>query len=705
MVNKTLPTLTETAIAADDSLFLTRRNGETSDEKITGANFKSYVLTTPTITGATIDNSVIGGSTPAAGTFTTLSLTNDLALADGGTGASLADPNDDRIMFWDDSAGAVTWLDISTGLAISTTNLSIDISNMTAMGAFPDATTDYIPIYDASAGTNLKITPSNFFKNIFGLTADATPDGAADYVVTYDASGAAAKKVLLDDLPSAGGGGATDIDGLSDAAKNTTDNNLFIAHEGGSVGANDTYNTGIGIGALDALNNTGGDYNTAIGYQALSANTGGGYNTANGVNALLANTTGSWNTANGHAALYSNTTGASNTAIGHAALYSNTTGSPNTAIGVNALRLNTTASYNTAIGYAALYSNTTGEVNTANGHDALRSNTTGAANTANGFAALSSNTTGFRNTANGYAALYSNTTGTHNTANGHAAGQFIANGSTANATGNNSVFLGANTKANADGETNQIVIGYDATGAGSNSVVLGNNSITKTVLKGGLDLASYGTGTNTGTAAYNLGVDSSGNVIEVAAGGGGGGSTALITSGVSANYFTGLAYGRINTASGVAQTANTLYARVLVLPCDYTFDRIGVYVHTISATHNMRLGIYEMNSSGQPGALVLDAGTVSVATTGLKEVTISQALTADKGYYLAWVTDGTPSLASQLGDGGGEYSFFGSSDVTASAPESYTIAHTYGALPDPYGTPTGTTNAGTNPAGIFLRIA
>jgi hypothetical protein len=34
----------------------------------------------------------------------------DVALADGGTGASLADPNNDRIMFWDDSAGAVTWL-------------------------------------------------------------------------------------------------------------------------------------------------------------------------------------------------------------------------------------------------------------------------------------------------------------------------------------------------------------------------------------------------------------------------------------------------------------------------------------------------------------------------------------------------------------------------------------------------------------------
>jgi len=394
MVNKTLPTLTETAIAADDSLFLTRRNGETSDEKITGANFKSYVLTTPTITGATIDNSVIGGSTPAAGTFTTLSLTNDLALADGGTGASLADPNDDRIMFWDDSAGAVTWLDISTGLAISTTNLSIDISNMTAMGAFPDATTDYIPIYDASAGTNLKITPSNFFKNIFGLTADATPDGAADYVVTYDASGAAAKKVLLDDLPSAGGGG--------------------------------------------------------------------------------------------------------------------------------------------------------------------------------------------------------------------------------------------------------------------------------------------------------------------------GGSTALITGYKSGYYYAGMSYSRINTTVGTAVTADTLYARVLVLPATGTFDRISMYVHSAAAGKSVRVGIYEMGSNGFPGDLVLDAGTFTTDATGLKEITISQALTADKAYYLAFVSDGTPQLSPNITSAQADHFNYMGVDAdpqTNYAAHAVTISHTYGALPDPFGTPTGQTGYGTAPHGIVLRSA
>jgi hypothetical protein len=47
----------------------------------------------------------------------------DLALADGGTGASLSDPNADRILFWDDSAGGVTWLTAGTGLTITGTTI------------------------------------------------------------------------------------------------------------------------------------------------------------------------------------------------------------------------------------------------------------------------------------------------------------------------------------------------------------------------------------------------------------------------------------------------------------------------------------------------------------------------------------------------------------------------------------------------------
>lgn len=181
------------------------------------------------------------------------------------------------------------------------------------------------------------------------------------------------------------------------------------------------------------------------------------------------------------------------------------------------------------------------------------------------------------------------------------------------------------------------------------------------------------------------------------------GQTNLMTGYKTANYVAGLGFARANTVSGVAQVADTLYARPLLLPVGGTFDRISTYVHTADSGKSLRMGIYEMGSDGLPGDLVLDAGTVSVGTTGLKEITISQLLNADKAYFLAWVGDGAPSLANQLANSTSYFNFFGSNDMTANAATSYTIAHTYGALPDPFGTPTGTTGLGTNPPAVLLR--
>jgi hypothetical protein len=50
--------------------------------------------------------------------------TGTLALSLGGTGAALTDPNADRIAFWDDSAGTVTWLTVGSGLTISGTTIA-----------------------------------------------------------------------------------------------------------------------------------------------------------------------------------------------------------------------------------------------------------------------------------------------------------------------------------------------------------------------------------------------------------------------------------------------------------------------------------------------------------------------------------------------------------------------------------------------------
>lgn len=76
---------------------------------------------------------VNGGAlgTPSSGTLTNCSglplstgVSGQLPLANGGTGANLTDPNADRILFWDDSAGAVTWLTAGSGLTITDTTIS-----------------------------------------------------------------------------------------------------------------------------------------------------------------------------------------------------------------------------------------------------------------------------------------------------------------------------------------------------------------------------------------------------------------------------------------------------------------------------------------------------------------------------------------------------------------------------------------------------
>ena len=142
----------------------------------------------------------------------------------------------------------------------------------------------------------------------------------------------------------------------------------------------------------------------------------------------------------------------------------------NNAFGYNALSLNITGTHNSVFGGSALYSNTTGSLNSAFGNNALYSNTTGNSNSAFGFNAL-----------------YSNTTGNQNIAFGNTAGDSTMDGSS-NTASNNSIYIGFDTRANANNETNQIVIGHSAIGNGSNTITLGHTTIENTYLRGKINL-------------------------------------------------------------------------------------------------------------------------------------------------------------------------------------------------------------------------
>jgi hypothetical protein len=236
-----------------------------------------------------------------------------------------------------------------------------------------------------------------------------------------------------------------------------------------------TFTSDLNIDAKIALNDGGNSVFIGDGAGAVDDGSDN-RNVGVGSQSLYNNTSGYQNIANGSYALYFNTTGYQNVANGFVALYLNTTGYQNIANGYGALRSNTTGYQNTANGFSALYSNTQGYGNIANGIQALYFNTLGDYNIANGRDALFLNTTGNNNIANGYAALYSLSTGSNNQAYGYEAGTFLLDGSTALTNANGSMFLGNNTRASANGNTNEIVIGTNAIGNGSNTITIGSST-------------------------------------------------------------------------------------------------------------------------------------------------------------------------------------------------------------------------------------
>lgn len=157
-------------------------------------------------------------------------------------------------------------------------------------------------------------------------------------------------------------------------------------------------------------------------------------------------------------------------------------------------------------------------------------------------------------------------------------------------------------------------------------------------------------------------------------------------SGYVAGRYYGGAFGNLEaTSSGNAALAvNTLYAVPFVVQEAHTFDRIAFGVHTPGTAVNARVGIYNF-ANGVPGSLVLDCGTVAVGSTGVKTVTISQAL--PRGMYaLAIVADGTFSAnAVAVNPVTLSLEAIGSGFGITNQAIIFSVAHTYGALPTPFG--------------------
>ena len=225
-----------------------------------------------------------------------------------------------------------------------------------------------------------------------------------------------------------------------------------------------------------------GDFNVAVGTDALRDNTSGEHNVAVGRQAMLVNTDGDENTALGYQALAVNTSGNQNVAIGDDALLFNATGNSNIAVGFGAMGGNhaevSSSHENIAIGREALFDLRGGHNNIAIGFEALRFQRDTSSNIAIGRQAMGGlMQSGSENVAIGHNALLNVDNGFANVAVGYHAGRGGGGGG-GSFDVSGSIFIGYKAGDSLGGPptgTANIVIGYEA--GATSDVLSGENNI------------------------------------------------------------------------------------------------------------------------------------------------------------------------------------------------------------------------------------
>ena len=132
-------------------------------------------------------------------------------------------------------------------------------------------------------------------------------------------------------------------------------------------------------------------------------------------------------------------------------------------------------------------------------------------------------------------------------------------------------------------------------------------------------------------------------------------------------YFTGYYYAPMfNGAWGAATTtmvADKIYAVPIRINKEVDIDRMVFFINVADLGSNLRIGIYNADTStGMLGTNIV-SGTASSASTGAKEITISETLAAGN-YWACAQSDGTPGI-SYYNDGASQQNWAVASSSSA----------------------------------------
>jgi hypothetical protein len=393
----------------------------------------------------------------------------------------------------------------------------------------------------------------------------------------------------------------------------------------------------LGVATATSINSIAlsqdADLNVKVGTEAgLNLALGAAKNTFVGYRAgrSASGSTATDNVGFGHQTLYSNTTGIHNMALGGNALFSNTTGYDNTANGYSSLNNTTTGYQNTANGYASLnnsgFKETAGNFITGVSYTIISSGTTdftliGAANSTAGTIFIATGA----GTGTGTAASNSN----NNSALGYNSGRYTSSGSNLKAP-YNSLFIGYDTRASADGNTNENVIGYAARGNGSNTVTIGNSSITDTYLQGDVTANTLQSTQTTGTAPFTVA------------------STTKVTN-LNADLLDGYTSGDFITSDGTGRTSPTEYSNLYgQAQADYTTDGAPATGNLVFITDTSPAEVITTATIAMDGWKMYNDQTADAATLTLSDCDPGESLTVYINRASAPTLAGTGLTFNQL---------------------------------------------------------